>query len=240
MKKNMYLRTMTDTMTLLDTHTHRLPAVPGTAVVSVCPPDFRPQPGHLYSVGLHPWHIGEAGHTLEALEAAIRHPQAVAMGEAGLDRLAQAPLREVQIPLFEAQARLADERGLPLIVHLVKAAPELLASRRRLRPQVPWVVHGFRGKPQLAGELLRHGLCLSFGQHYQPGALLATPRHRLFLETDESTLPIGTLCAQASALLGIPYESLRQSLEENAANCFFSRKNFAASRKGRTFAPKSD
>lgn len=225
---------------LLDIHTHRLPPVPGTAIVSVCPPDFRPAAGHLYSVGLHPWRLGEEGQTLDALEAALRHPQAIAVGEAGLDRLAQAPLQEVQIPLFEAQARLADERGLPLILHFVKCTAELLASRRRLRPRVPWVVHGFRGKPQLAAELLRHGLCLSFGEHYQADALRITPADRMFLETDESPAPIGTLCERAAALLGSPVQNLRQALAENAAKCFFSDKNFASSQKGRIFAPKFD
>ena len=225
---------------LLDIHTHRLPAVPGTAVVSVCPTDFRPAPGHLYSVGLHPWRLSEEGQTTDVLEAAIRHPQVVAVGEAGLDRLAQAPLQEVQIPLFEAQARLADERGLPLVIHLVRCTAELLASRRRLRPQVPWVVHGFRGKRELAAELLRHGLCLSFGEHYHPEALRAVPPGRMFLETDESSVPISTLCERASTLLGSPVQSLRQTLAENAAKCFFSGKNLASSQKGRIFAPKSD
>ena len=230
----------TTAIQLLDIHTHRLPPVPGTAIVSVCPPDFRPEAGHLYSVGLHPWRLGEEGQTLDALEAALRHPQAVAVGEAGLDRLAKAPLTEVQIPLFEAQARLADEQGLPLVIHLVRCTAELLASHRRLRPQVPWVIHGFRGKPQLADELLRHGLYLSFGEHYQADALRITPTDRMFLETDESTAPIGTLCQRASALLGSPVQSLRQTLAENAAKCFFSGKNFASSQKGRIFAPKFD
>ena len=206
---------------LLDIHTHRLPEAPGTAVVSVCPPDFRPETGHLYSVGLHPWHIGQEGHTLEALEAALRHPQVVAVGEAGLDRLAGAPLAEVQVPLFEAQARLADERGLPLVIHLVKCLPELLAARRRLRPQAPWIIHGFRGKPELAAECLRHGLYLSFGEHYRAETLLAVPTGRLFLETDESAVPIGTLHDRAAALRGIPPADLHQDLAENAAKCFF-------------------
>ena len=226
MERNPYLRTVMETtaIQLLDIHTHRLPPVPGTAVVSVCPPDFCPAARHLYSVGLHPWRLGEEGQTLDALEAALSHPQAVAVGEAGLDRLAKAPLIEVQIPLFEVQARLADERGLPLIVHLVRCTAELLASHRRLRPQVPWVVHGFRGKPELAAELLRHGLYLSFGERYQPEALLATPAGRLLLETDESPVPISALCHRAATLLGSSTESLRQTLAENVAKCFFSGK----------------
>lgn len=235
--KNAYLRIRMDTDLLLDIHTHRLPDVPGTAVVSVCPPQFQPLAGHLYSVGLHPWRIGEEGLTMDALAAAAQHPQVVAVGEAGLDRLARAPLEQVQLPLFEQQARLADELGLPLVIHLVRCTAEVLASRRRLRPQVPWVVHGFRGKRQLAEELLRHGLYLSFGERYQAEALRATPPDRLLLETDESPVPIEDLYARAAACLARPAGELLQAVQANVRRCFFSRKNLASSRKGRIFAP---
>ena len=204
-----------------DIHTHRLPPVPGSALVSVCPSQFRPQEGHVYSVGLHPWRIGDEGASVEALEAALHHPQVLAVGEAGLDRLAQAPLAEVQLPLFEAQVRLADEHHLPLIIHLVKCVDELLALRRRMRPQTAWIVHGFRGKPELARELLRHGLCLSFGERYHAESLRLTPPDRLFLETDESLLPVDELLARAAAARGMTEEALRTVLAGNAERCFF-------------------
>lgn len=203
-----------------DIHTHRLPLVPGSALVSVSPSAFCPQEGHVYSVGLHPWHIGAEGASVEALETALRHPQVLAVGEAGLDRLAQAPVAEVQQPLFEAQVRLADEHRVPLVIHLVKCVDELLALRRRMRPQTAWIVHGFRGKPELARELLRHGLYLSFGEHYHAESLRITPPDRLFLETDESALPIDELYRRAAAVRGVSAEALQRAVQENVQRCF--------------------
>ncbi len=207
----------------LDIHTHRLPTVPGTAIVNAAPEGFSPLPGMYYSVGLHPWHLdGNGGNdeALDRLRRAASHLQVLAIGEAGLDRLATAP-PDVQQRVFCQQALLAEELGMPLIIHLVKAADELLALHRRLRPQVPWIIHGFRGKPQQAGQLLRQGLYLSFGEHYHPEALRLVPEERLFLETDESTVPFGCLCEKAALVRGTDATGLALTLAANVADTFF-------------------
>ena len=68
---------------------------------------------------------------------------------------------------FEYQARLSVELGKPLVIHLVKAMSELLKLKQQIKPANPWIIHGFRGKPALAEECLRHGFYLSFGEKYQ-------------------------------------------------------------------------
>lgn len=208
----------------LDIHTHRLPAVAGTAITSTGPETFAPVPGMYYSVGLHPWHLERYAWREPdfrvRLAGIIAHPQVLAVGEAGLDKLAAVPLAEQQ-DAFRYQALLAEEAGKPLVVHLVRATAELLALRRELAPRVPWVVHGFRGKAQLAAQLVRHGLYLSFGEHYQPDALRAVPADRLFLETDESPAPVDELLARAAAFRGVGEETLRTVLAENVGRCFF-------------------
>ena len=207
----------------IDIHTHRLPSLPGTAITSTGPETFAPVPGMYYSVGLHPWYLERYAWRepdfRARLAGIIAHPQVLAVGEAGLDKLAAVPLAEQQ-DAFRYQALLAEEAGKPLVVHLVRAAAELLALRRELAPRVPWVVHGFRGKAQLAGQLVRHGLCLSFGEHYQPDALRAVPADRLFLETDESPVPVDELLVRAAALRGVDEEALRTVLAENVGQCF--------------------
>ena len=170
----------------VDIHTHQLPQVPGEAIVNCYPETFSPQEGGWYSVGIHPWYIAAPDDKKNCLEALVRHPQVLAVGEAGLDKLADAPM-DLQIEVFEFQARLAEEVEKPLVIHLVKATDELLKLRRTLRPAMPWVIHGFRGKAALAEDYLRHGFYLSFGEKYQAEALLTTPADRLFIETDEST-----------------------------------------------------
>lgn len=150
-------------MRLYDVHTHRPPADLTTpAVVSIDASEpFEPRPGECYAVGIHPWHA--AADRLPLLRLRAAHPQVVMIGEAGLDRLVEAPM-PLQIELFEAQVRLADELRKPLIIHCVRAWGELLDVRKRLRPDSPWIVHGFRGKSPLATQLLDAGLSLSFGQ----------------------------------------------------------------------------
>jgi len=37
---------------------------------------------------------------------------------------------------------------------------ELLSEHRKLRPSTPWLVHGFRGKKELAMQLISKGMYL--------------------------------------------------------------------------------
>lgn len=154
------------------------------------------------------------------LEELVRHPQVLAVGEAGLDKLAAAPMNR-QVEVFRRQARLAEEVGKPLVIHLVKATDELLRVKRELRPSVPWIIHGFRGKAALAEEFLKHGFYLSFGEKYQEAALRLTPVHRLFIETDESEVPVGELYARAAQVCGISPEELGDTLRLNVCKVFF-------------------
>ncbi|MDO4163364.1 MAG: TatD family hydrolase [Bacteroides sp.] len=226
----------------IDIHTHHLPAEAGTAIVNCLPQDFRPQPGGWYSVGIHPWTLaGEHMRDSVAIRThdpmqqlatqspsldydfllrLLQHPQVLAVGEAGLDKLTAAPL-SLQTEVFRRQAVLAEEVGKPLIIHLVKAVDELLKLKRELHPSVPWIIHGFRGKAALASELLRHGFYLSFGEKYQAEALRLPPTNRLLLETDESRVPIDTLYEQAALVRGISVEECRKSTEKTINMVFF-------------------
>ena len=153
----------------VDIHTHRLPLVPGEAIVNCMPDTYLPQPLNWYSVGLHPWRLDrydwEDATFRFAFEAILCHPQVIAVGEAGLDKLASTPLAR-QMEAFRYQAGQADALGKPLIIHAVNTIDELLALRKELRPSVPWIIHGFRGKPSQADAYLRHGFYLSFGEKY--------------------------------------------------------------------------
>lgn len=206
----------------IDIHTHQLPQVLGEAIVNCYPETFSPKEGGWYSVGIHPWYITTLSDKKNHLETIVRHPQVLAVGEAGLDKLADAPM-DLQLEVFEYQARLADEVGKPLVIHLVRAADELLKLRRELRPAMPWIIHGFRGKAALAEEYLRHGFYLSFGEKYQTEALLATPADRLLIETDESVVPIEELYLRAAAVRGMCSEELHKIVSANIGKVFFKR-----------------
>lgn len=218
----------------VDIHTHHAPLLPGSAIVNVSPDSFAPETGEWYSVGVHPWQV-EAGNALGSLSVAVcrkldelaslvNHPQVLAVGEAGLDKLAAAPLA-VQAAAFRHQAALAMQMDKPLVIHLVRATDELLALRRELRPSNPWIIHGFRGKAALAQAYLRQGFYLSFGEKYQAEALRVVPDSHLLLETDESTIPVETLYERAAVLRATSPTALMETVRSTVADIFFKGKS---------------
>lgn len=208
----------------VDIHTHQQPQVAGEAIVNCFPETFTPQAEGWYSVGIHPWYIASSTLSLDGrksrFEELLHHPRVLAIGEAGLDKLAEASL-SLQMEVFEYQARLAEETDKPLVIHLVKAVDELLKLKQKIRPMTPWIIHGFRGKAALAKEYIRHGFHLSFGEKYQEEALRIVPLDRFFLETDESTISIDELYERAAMIRKIPFEELRGAIRKNVEEIFF-------------------
>ncbi len=176
----------------------------------------------LFSVGIHPWFIysdKSNDQLLEQLWEKAKQPEVWMIGEAGLDKLHETPL-ERQLYLFEQQALLAEELHKPLIIHCVKAWSELLALRKKIRPLSPWLIHGFRGKRELAEQLLKENIYLSFGEQFQSAALqIAWPTH-FFLETDESKLDIQEIYEKAAAALSVSTEMLMEQIEQNFSLLF--------------------
>lgn len=79
---------------------------------------------------------------------------------------------------------------------------------------MPWIIHGFRGKKQLAEQLLDRGFYLSFGARYHPEALHAAwTAGRLLLETDDSPNHIGGLYRRVAEELQITEALLSQTVE---------------------------
>ncbi len=189
---------------ILDLHTHHSAPYP-CGIVSAAPQGWTPLPGQLYSLGLHPWYLPSDPDALTALlqelERLAEHPQVVAIGESGLDALRGAPMW-LQLTAFKRQAELAERVGKPLIIHDVKCHDAVLGVHKDLRPTVPWVLHGFRGKPQVARMFLTRGVCLSFGERFNEESLRLTPPDMLFAETDESPLTIDEIIEQISRARG--------------------------------------
>lgn len=212
-------------MEVFDIHTHHVPPVPSQAIRNCFPETFSPHAGSFCSVGLHPWYLEKE--TLERqwekLLDAIRHPQVVAIGEAGLDRLTAAPL-DLQVEAFERQIKLCEEQGYPLVIHAVRTMDEMLRLKKEYHPQAPWIIHGFRGKKEQALQYLRHGFYLSFGEKFQEEALCATPLDRMFFETDESRLDIEQIYDRAAAVLSLSPEELTGQVQQNV-HAVFTRLN---------------
>ncbi len=180
---------------LTDCHTHNHDTANG--IVSVEPHEWAPRPGVCYSVGIHPWSTaGECD--FAQVERIARHPQVVAIGETGLDTLRGAPLAQ-QLPLLERHARLAGQLGKPLVLHCVRAYAQVVHLHRTLHSPVPWVIHGFRGKPDVARQLAGEGLYLSYGLRFNPASVAVTPAHRQLIETDDAPVAIEEVAARVAA-----------------------------------------
>lgn len=181
-----------------DFHTHNQTATPGTAIVNLPldvvadPARFSPVCGALYSAGIHPWwtddEIAKIDGFIGNLHTLLQHPQVVRLGECGLDKLRGASL-ERQIEIFRRQIALSEAHRKPVTLHCVKAYDVLLCLHKEWKVTQNWTVHGFRGRPALARQLLDAGIDLSFGCKYDPQSWRLTPPERRHLESDEGQLP---------------------------------------------------
>lgn len=210
---------------LLDIHTHHLPSCPETALLSYFPDSVPPPSTAVYlSAGLHPWYLSAAtlSMQLEWLEYQLSDSRVIAIGETGLDKHCTTPL-PLQEQAFQATIALSEQYCKPLIIHNVKATGEIMAIRKHIRPHQPWIVHGFRGKKELADSWLKQGCYLSFGVHYAPEALLSVPYGRLLLETDDSHEDIDRLYERAALLKGLSAEQLKAQTGQTIDSLFFNR-----------------
>ena len=208
---------------LKDIHTHRFTdSVPEEVLLS-CPVLKKEIPAEAVylSAEIHPWHLTAENLScqIERMENMLSDSRVLALGEVGLDKLTECPY-PIQIKAFEEIVSISEAYGKPLIIHCVKSVDELIAIRKKMRPALPWIMHGFRGKPQQADNLLRHGFYLSFGEHYNSQVMKGIPIERLFLETDESNVPIDELYNRAAAIRHISAEELKLAVLHNVNNVF--------------------
>lgn len=211
---------------LLDIHTHRLPSSASSAILS-CSMWNTPIPNEtvFLSAGIHPWYVSEADYKdqLEWVRTmAATDIRTIAIGEAGLDKLCQTPF-ELQLNVFREIISIAEHYRLPLILHAVKTTNELIAFKKEYCPHNAWIIHGFRGKRELAQSLVRQGFYLSFGSKYNHEALQSIPNDRILIETDEDEQSVHSLYQEAASLLHTAEEELKDRVQTTINQLFFSR-----------------
>lgn len=181
---------MLDNPIILDIHTHRAAPYP-EGVISLRNPDASLAEGQLYSAGIHPWDSGEGSgdDSFSRLERLASDRQVVMIGECGVDPAKGAPMFR-QLQLLKRQIDLSEQLKKPLILHCVKGADIIMGLKRDLKPLQPWIIHGFRGKPEQARQLTSKGIFLSFGEKFNPATVMTMPDDMILAETDESLLSI--------------------------------------------------
>jgi TatD DNase family protein len=182
--------------------------------------------GIAYTFGIHPWFLNEQNHKqlLASVENSVRHPGILAIGEAGFDRL-RGPSPELQRKVFEEQIGISEELKKPVVIHCVRGWDELLSVHKKLKPKMPWLIHGFRGNVELAAQLLSKGMYLSFWFDFalrpeSAGLLRALPEDRVFLETDGAEVDIRDIYKKVSDDKGITVEELKRMILSNFKEFF--------------------
>jgi len=155
----------------------------------------REHPNLYLCVGVHPSESGQVPERyLEALRDHARHPRVVAIGETGLDFYRDYAPREAQERWFRLQLRLADEVGLPVVIHQRSALADTLAILEEMRPAAGGVLHCFDDGPaavaraQALGFKLGLGGVLTYGHAPLEEAVKMAPAGMLVLETDSPYL----------------------------------------------------
>ncbi len=168
-----------------------------------------------FTAGIHPWHLNEnnRGQLLEYIHNIAASPGLIAFGEAGFDKL-RGPSVELQKSTFAEQVKIADENRKPLVIHCVRSWDELLAAHKNLKPVTPWLVHGFRGKKELALQLIKKGMYLSFWFDFvlrqeSSDLIRFLPKERIFLETDGADADIREIYRKVSVDLAIDVDELK-------------------------------
>ena len=189
-------------------------------------------------LGIHP-HSAETAtdDDLAELRDLLGGPNAVAVGETGLDWYRDYAPRDDQRRVFTAQLELASELGKPAVIHTRAADDDTLAGLADFAGAV--VLHCF-SSPHLLPAALERGWYVSFaGNATFPKAvdlrLAATqvPADRILAETDSPYLApqpvrgkpnepanvVHTVAALAKAR-GEEPDDLGRQIERNAAQCF--------------------
>jgi len=166
-----------------------------------------------YSVGFHPWSADS--YSIIELNQLVKwatDKRFVFIGECGLDKNSKSDLN-TQINTFKIQIQLSESIQKPLLIHCVGCFNELFEIKKQLRPKQLWIIHGFRGKPELANHALNIGFALSFGEKFNSESVRITPIEKLFLETDESKHSITEIYEQIAEIKNVEPDKLTAGFE---------------------------
>ena len=204
---------------ILDIHTHNKGAN-ANSIINLSVEEYAEfnRSDRLYSIGLHPWHIGEnTDKSIELLTKFAENKNVVAIGETGIDSLnGNAPLFQ-QLLIMKRHIEISERVAKPLIIHNVKAHDIIISLRKEFSPSMPWIIHGFRNKPSVAKMLINAGCYLSFGKFFNEESLISTPDNRILAETDDADIEINDVVCRLSDAYG---KDIEQIILRNTAELF--------------------
>jgi TatD DNase family protein len=173
----------------------------------------------------------------------VDRAKVVALGETGLDGYWNYAPFDVQQQFFDQHLRLAQQRGLPVVVHMRDCGEPMLAmlQEARRRGTLTGVMHSFTGDAELMWACVELGMHISFAgmvTYKKSDALrnvaALVPDDRLLVETDapylspeprrgqrpnEPSLLIHTVECLA-VVRGVTADQLARQTSENARRLF--------------------
>lgn len=152
----------------------------------------RENPWIYAAIGLHPDAADQISPAVvDTLAQLVKdNPKVKAIGEIGLDYHYEDVPRQQQQACFRQQLALAQELGLPVIIHQREAAQDTLDILGEF-PQVTGVFHCYAGSAEMAVQLTRRGWYIGFtgvitfkNARKLVETALAIPLDRMVIETD--------------------------------------------------------
>lgn len=162
-----------------------LPSSEASVALSKNEPDF------YASIGVHPNMANTYDQAVEdRLRTLSNESQVVAIGEIGLDYHYDYVPHEVQQDVFRKQLLVAQEVGLPVVIHSREAINDTVSILKNTHPSNA-VIHSFSGSAETAEIYLNMGSYLGFtglvtfkNVRKVLDALAIVPMDRILLETD--------------------------------------------------------
>ncbi len=178
-----------------------------------------------YSLGIHPWHIDiqKIQDDLSRLKMASHKSNVLAIGECGLDKICEVSYK-LQQEVFKEQIIWANDIAKPLIIHCVRAYEDVLQMLKDNRNIMPVIFHGFNKNEMIAQKIIQSGYYISFGKDITKieleKTIVAIPLDKIFLETDDSNIPIENIYKELSKIRNIPQRQLILQIQKNLKTVF--------------------
>ena len=196
-------------------------------------------------VGFHPHNAARMTNgDIDKLAELAGQPKVVAIGEVGLDFYRNLSPRHEQFEAFQRQLELAEELGLPVVIHSRDAQEEVLDiltdwARRSSLDGPLGVLHCFSGDAELAQRYIDMGFLISiagpvtYRNSHAPEIARTVPLEKLVIETDCPYLTpvpyrgkrnepsyVSLVADKIGQIRGMPGDSVGEQTAENALRLF--------------------
>ena len=190
------------------------------------------------TIGYHPDQVGVVtDENIDRLKELLKTPKVVGVGEIGLDYHYGKDDRDKQIELFEKQLMIAEEMGLPVVIHSRDATEDTINTLKKYN--VKGIMHCFSGSIETAkiyvsmGYLLGIGGVVTFKNSNLYKVVEEVGLDNIVLETDapylaptphrgeqNSSKYIPIIAEKISEILGVSVDKVANNTTDNAVKLF--------------------